>query len=119
MDSLRHGRRHSVALSEHRITVDDPPSQLGMAKIHLIDQQHEDEVITQSRLICLENEESLYHLMERIKTKFGLDKVKLKYRDQDGDLITMCEDSDLQAALEAGLLVRGSIKVVLWCLPRG
>jgi hypothetical protein len=89
---------------------------LNLAKVHFI-AGDEGEVV-QSRMIMLDEMETFDSLNDRVKEKFGKAQVKLKYRDSDGDLITMCEDSDLIAAYESARLVSGSLKLVIWCYSK-
>lgn len=107
-----HSYSHSLAASNHSASSDLNCTHL--VKIHLI----VDEKIKQSRIVSMNRSVDFCSLQTSITRKFGEDLVKLKYRDQDGDMITLCDDLDLQAAYEAAAVSDlASLKLLLWCYP--
>jgi hypothetical protein len=119
IQKIQHNRKHSRSSSvvENAFSIAGTEDvTLNLAKVHFI-AGDEGEVV-QSRMIMLDEMETFDSLNDRVKEKFGKAQVKLKYRDSDGDLITMCEDSDLIAAYESARLVSGSLKLVIWCYSK-
>jgi len=85
----------------------------NVAKVHLMS---EEGTMVQTRLVSLEGCGGFEQLVEKIKSKFNTSKIRLKYRDEEGDLITMCDESDYFAALQVSSDDHSSrIKLRLWC----
>ena len=103
---LSHSRKHSRSLSAlSSITAataaggGSSSRGLKLVKIHLAGP---DLAIRQSRMLALQTTDGLCYpeLAQRVRSKLGIaTPPKLKYRDEDGDLITICDDSDLTTAL--------------------
>ena len=79
---------HSLSAS----TSADP----NVAKVHLINK----DAVVQTLLVSLDGCDRFEQFLEKVKTKFNLYQIRLKYRDEEGDLITICDDSDYLAALQ-------------------
>ena len=121
---LSHSRKHSRSLSAlSSITAataaggggSSSSRGLKLVKIHLAGP---DLAIRQSRMLALETTDGLCYpeLAQRVRSKLGIaTPPKLKYRDEDGDLITICDDSDLTTALALQSSPEKPIKLLLWC----
>lgn len=53
---------------------------------------------------------------EKIKNKIGADEnIVLQYKDEDGDMINMCDDEGYSLALQSARGTPGNTKIELWC----
>lgn len=121
---LSHSRKHSRSLSAlSSITIStvagvrgssSSSRGLNLVKIHLAGP---DLAIRQSRMLSLDTTDGLCYseLAQRIRSKLGIAAPKLKYRDEEGDLITICDDSDLSTALALQSSPEKPIKLLVWC----
>lgn len=82
-----------------------------MAKIHLV---ASDDQISQSRIISLEECYGFDEFYLRVKEKFALFNIKLKYKDQDGDMITMSDDYDFDLATNSSSALSSNFRLVVW-----
>ena len=84
-----------------------------MIKLHLVEA---DLTIKQSRIIPVESTGiSFDELRGRIQKKLGAPRLKFKYQDEDRDLITICDDSDLETAFALQGSSEKPIKLLIWC----
>lgn len=112
---LNHSRKHSRSSSV--VTASGPAfgfEAQNLAKLRLMGSSGE---VIQSRMISLENIFSFHHLSEKVNEKFALEKIQLKFQDEEGDLITICDDSDLAAAYSTSSNSLANVKLTLWCYP--
>jgi disulfide oxidoreductase YuzD len=47
----------------------------------------------------------LERVRKTVRRKFGLDEFKVKYVDEDEDLITVCDSGDLELAMSNGGII--------------
>ena len=69
---------------------------------------------TEIRLLLMGEEESFEQLVDRIKGKLSASRLKLKYKDAEGDMIVVTDDDDLRAALGFSVSDPG-YRLTLWC----
>lgn len=82
------------------------------AKIHLVEETLDD--VSQTRMICIRDCLTFEDLLCKVQIKFNYSRIKLKYRDHEGDMITMCDQSDYLLAKEDS---DPSGRLCLWCFP--
>ena len=104
-------------LNERAVSLYSPSTSTGtdqnVAKVHLINGEG---TVIQTRLVSLDGCDGFEHVLEKVKSKFDMDHIRLKYRDEEGDLITMCDESDYLAALRASSDDLSSrIRLRFWC----
>ena len=68
----------------------------------------------ETRLLLFEKTDfSLLTLQHKISSKYEVSHFKIKYKDDDGDLITVCDQEDFDLMLK--LNVQDRNKMELWC----
>lgn len=116
MQRLNHCRKHSRSSSVVTASARSLCSEYhSLAKLRLMSATGEE--VLQSRMISLDDIASFDDLHRRVRDKLALERVQLKFKDDEGDLITLCDDADLAAALSSALGHATHIKVTLWCYP--
>jgi hypothetical protein len=76
---------------------------------------NEEDKVIQSRIFSLDECATVNSLFVKVRQKFAKDRLKLKYCDEVGDLVTICDEADLDAAYEAAIRNPTTMKLVLWC----
>lgn len=98
---------HSTSTS---IDINRRPS---LVKVHYVLNQE----IAQTRIMVLDDCPTFDLLHQKLCIKFNQKNLVITYRDSDGDMITICDDSDLIAAFRETQSNNNAsnVRLLLWC----
>ncbi|KAI8808219.1 hypothetical protein BJ742DRAFT_772214 [Cladochytrium replicatum] len=67
-----------------------------------------------TRMVMMPFDVTFQSFKNRVKEKFGLRDVKLKYRDEEGELVLMTDQEDMDVAFDVAGLTDGSDRFEVW-----